>query len=485
MSTIMINLTPSNAKGLNLKSRNKIQNPLWGRDSTGSNSSDSAMSEEKVMFLDGHLIRGVLDKSQYGASAYGLVHSVHELYGPYIADRLLGVMSRLLTKYLQHIAFSCRMDDLILTAQGEEMRKKILDKASGEGARVAMEFVGLPGGSRIEDPETARDLAIRLEEILRNDSLMAGLDAVMQSSFNQTTSKVNNDVLPAHLVRLFPDNNMQMMTISGAKGSKVNASQISTLLGQQALEGRRVPTMVSGKTLPSFKPFDTSARAGGYVANRFLTGIRPQEYYFHCMAGREGLIDTAVKTSRSGYLQRCLIKHLEGVRVHYDHTVRDSDSSILQFLYGEDSLDVTKQKYLHQLDFAARNHDSFINRFRPSHIEGKAVMDEAVDHMKKALKKPGKYEPALALYSPSRYFGAISEDYARKLKQYVEDNKLGYISTKGNIKPSPYASQRITNKDFLSLARMRYMRSLVEPGEAVGLLASQGSIDDTFASGRS
>ena len=432
------------------------------------------MSEEMTIFLDGHLITGVLDKSQFGASDYGLVHSVHELYGPMIANRLLGVLSRLLTKYLQHYAFSCRMDDLILTAEGEKLRKDILNKASGDGAKAAMKFVGLPEGSQIEDPETARNLTIRLEEILRDDSLMAGLDGVMQASFNKTTSKINNDVLPKYLVRPFPDNNMQMMTISGAKGSKVNASQISTLLGQQALEGRRVPTMVSGKTLPSFKPFDTSARAGGYVANRFLTGIRPQEYYFHCMAGREGLIDTAVKTSRSGYLQRCLIKHLEGVKVHYDHTVRDSDSSVLQFLYGEDSLDVTRSKHLEAFDFAARNHDSLIQRYQPEPLLERVVVDEAVDYMKKALKKPGKYEPALSKFSPSRYFGSMSENYAKKINNYVEDNKFGFISKKGVTKPSPYASERIADKEFTSLARARYMRGLVDPGEAVGLLASQG-----------
>jgi len=88
--------------------------------------------------------------------------------------------------------------------------------------------------------------------------------------------------------------------------------------------------MVSGKTLPCFKPFETDVRAGGYVTDRFLTGIRPQEYYFHCMAGREGLIDTVVKTSRSGYLQRCLIKGMEGIQVQYDNTVRDSDGSLVQ-----------------------------------------------------------------------------------------------------------------------------------------------------------
>ena len=428
------------------------------------------MSEENTIFRDGHLVCGVLDKSQFGASDFGLVHSVHELYGPMIANRLLGVLSRLFTKYLQHDAFSCRMDDLTLTEEGEKVRKDILHKASTLGATTSMKYVGLEDGSRIDDSETKRNLEVRLEEILRDDNLMAGLDAVMQSAFNKTTSQINNDVLPKCLVRPFPDNNMQMMTISGAKGSKVNASQISTLLGQQALEGRRVPTMVSGKTLPSFRAFDTSARAGGYVANRFLTGIRPQEYYFHCMAGREGLIDTAVKTSRSGYLQRCLIKHLEGVKVHYDHTVRDSDSSILQFLYGEDSLDVTRSRHLNMFDFAAKNHDSLINRYRPGAVDGKVVPEEAVSWMKKALKSPGRYEPALSKFSPSRYLGSMSESYARDLKAYAHENKAGYLAKKGEHS----SSAMVKEKEFLQLARARYMRGLVDPGEAVGLLASQG-----------
>eukprot|EP00976_Prorocentrum_cordatum_P063321 1177049-Prorocentrum_minimum.AAC.1 len=77
---------------------------------------------------------------------------------------------------------------------------------------------------------------------------------------------------------------------------------------------QRFALQVSGKTLPCFAAFDTGARSGGYIADRFLTGLRPQEYYFHCMSGREGLVDTAVKTSRSGYLQRCLVKNLESLR---------------------------------------------------------------------------------------------------------------------------------------------------------------------------
>ena len=120
--------------------------------------------------------------------------------------------------------------------------------------------------------------------------------------------------------------------------------------------------MNSGRTLPSFLPFDPDPRADGFITDRFLTGIRPQEYYFHCMAGREGLVDTAVKTSRSGYLQRCLVKHLEELKVGYDHTVRDADGNVIQFLYGEDGVDPTKAAYLdcssNSFNFFAKNEET-------------------------------------------------------------------------------------------------------------------------------
>ncbi len=475
ITTIMLNLTPNGLQGLTLESKNKIPNELWQRDK----GLDPNMSEETAVFLNGYLVRGVLDKSQFGASAYGLVHSAYEIYGPENAGRLLGILSRLFTKYLQHIAFTCRMDDLILTEVGEKMRAKILADARDSGAKAALSHVGLPTDADLSDESTQRNLAIRLEETLRSDDLMGNLDGVMQAAFNKTTSEINKRVVPNHLVKPFPENNMQTMTISGAKGSKVNATQISTLLGQQALEGRRVPTMVSGKTLPSFKAFETAARAGGFVAQRFLTGVRPQEYYFHCMAGREGLIDTAVKTSRSGYLQRCLIKHLEGVRVHYDHTVRDSDGSIMQFFYGEDALDVVKQKHLYQFDFSLRNLKTLANRYRAGELEERVNVKQAISHMKKALAKPQKYAPVLSEYSPSRNLGSMSEKYAKKLQNYTEDEqKRLFIPKKAGSDWTPPQGMKkenmVTADTFLQMSRMRYLHSLVDPGEAVGLMASQG-----------
>lgn len=93
--------------------------------------------------------------------------------------------------------------------------------------------------------------------------------------------------LPYGLVAIFPQNNLQLLVQSGAKGSTVNTMQMSCALGQIELEGKRPALTISGKSLPSFKTYDVSPRAGGFIAGRFLTGIRPQEFFFHCMAGRE------------------------------------------------------------------------------------------------------------------------------------------------------------------------------------------------------
>lgn len=466
ISTLMKNITPEGCNGLFLTCKAKVPGSAWGIHS----------AEEIVQFVDGELLTGILDKAQIGASPYGLVHSVYELYGPEVAGRLLSILSRVLTKFLQSRAFTCRMDDLLLNEKGNADRRAMLETVNQKGLDAALDYVGLGDADKTK-PSTADDLRVRLEEILRDDYKLAGLDATVEGETNQVTTKLIKTCLPSGLVKPFPHNNMQTMTVSGAKGSNVNASQISCLLGQQSLEGRRVPTMVSGKTLPSFKAFETAPRAGGFVAGRFLTGIRPQEYYFHCMAGREGLIDTAVKTSRSGYLQRCLIKHLEGLRVQYDHTVRNSDKSILQFHYGEDSLDVTKQKHLMQFEFAVRNTQSLVQRYRPKNIMGK-VNDIGSAYSKKSLKYPNENPPGLSISSPSTNLGCVSETYAAAVEKYISTNPHRLIRTKKKHRTDWPAfiktDELVSVEHFRSLMNVRYMRSLIEPGESVGLIAAQG-----------
>jgi DNA-directed RNA polymerase I subunit RPA1 len=456
ISTILDNLTPRDRYPLNLISKARIPAKQWG---------PTAPEEQTVLIMDGQLLTGILDKSQFGASKNGLVHAVYEVYGPVYAGKLLSILGKLFTAYLQYNGFSCRMDDLLLTPKGDKIRRQLINESSSVGHTVAKEFT---------HKNDELEVRLGLEKVLRDTELMAGLDSAMKTQTNKITSEIIGSCVPDQLFKPFPQNNMQVMTVSGAKGSSVNVSQISCLLGQQELEGKRVPTMVSGKTLPSFPAFDPSSRAGGYITGRFLTGIKPQEYYFHCMAGREGLIDTAVKTSRSGYLQRCLIKHLEGIQVHYDHTVRDADGSILQFHYGEDSLDVCKQTTLTKFDFNALNYKALLKRYGPQQIASLIDEDSVKKYIKKSKKEHSKGDPVLSVFSPSRYIGAVSEKFEKNLTEYIEKNPSKLIKQKNIELPRPgWSDDFISASKFKGLMHLKYMHSLVEPGESVGLLAAQ------------
>lgn len=407
ITSVLKNITPAEYPGLTLSS--KCQTRLWGANS----------EDQEVFVKDGDFLTGTLDKSQIGPSGGGLINGVYEAYGHTIAGRALSVIGRLLTKLLHMRAFSCGVEDLVLTKEGDQARLDALKEAQDVGFEVASKYVTLDS-QKID--QNSPELRKRLEQVLRDDSKQHGLDLLSNAAVAQISSAVTKACLPNKLIKLFPKNQMQAMTGSGAKGSMVNANQISCNLGQQVLEGRRVPVMVSGKTLPCFQPFETSVRAGGYVVNRFLTGIRPQEYYFHTMAGREGLIDTAVKTSRSGYLQRCIIKGMEGVRVEHDTSVRDSEGSMVQFLYGEDGLDTTKHKYLNDFKFSAENFMSMFQSLNVTEAYHKVKDSDASEHTKAAYKRFRKtgdiaaMDPSLALYSPGRHSGAISEKFyaARK-----------------------------------------------------------------------
>jgi DNA-directed RNA polymerase beta' subunit len=461
ISSILKNIKPAEFQGLNLTSKSATNGKLWGA---------SNLEEQTVIVKDGQLLCGIIDKSQIGPAAGGLVNGIYEAYGETIAGRALSIIGRLLTKLLHMRAFSCGVEDLVLTEEGDKARVNELMKVEQVGFEVATKYVTMDSNSiDSKNPELRR----RLEAVLRDDSKQHGLDMLTNSANGKISSAVTAACLPEKLIKPFPKNQMQTMTGSGAKGSQVNANQISCNLGQQVLEGRRVPIMVSGKTLPCFKPFETSVRAGGYIVNRFLTGIRPQEYYFHMMAGREGLIDTAVKTSRSGYLQRCVVKGMEGLHVEYDTSVRDSDGTMVQFLYGEDGLDTTKQKYLNDFTFQAQNFYSLAQALQSHEAFPHVRSQDASEHNKKASKKARKghsaaNDPTLAVYTPSRHAGSTSEKFFNAKKEYCDSNPDRLLKNKKKDEEGS-----ILRKSYDQLLDLKYLRSLVEPGEAVGVVAGQ------------
>ncbi|KAI1764352.1 beta and beta-prime subunits of DNA dependent RNA-polymerase [Hypoxylon sp. FL1150] len=467
ITTILKNMKPAGAGDLWLAGKSQVKASAWGK----------FVEEGDVLFNDGEFISGILDKSQLGPSSGGFIHSIHEIWGPEVASKLLSCLGRLLTRYLNMRAFSCGMDDLRLTPEGEKIRKQKLQTASTIGLEVAAKYVSL--GDRPDITSTDNLLLERLEEVMRDDSKQEDLDRMMNARSGDLSGDVSTSILPSGLEKQFPKNQMQSMTTSGAKGSSVNANLISSNLGQQVLEGRRVPLMVSGKSLPCFRPFETSVRAGGYIVQRFLTGIRPQEYYFHHMAGREGLIDTAVKTSRSGYLQRCLIKGMEGLKVGYDSSVRDADGSMVQFLYGEDGIDITKQKYLNEFGFVLRNQTSQVDRLGIAERGWDQDIYESKDFAQKYQKKAVKHakandpkglDPIFTELNPGRHAFATSEKFYENVSNYIKSNEDGLIKEKGDKKSG---AALIPRKYAEKIFHSKYLSSLVEPGEAVGIVAGQ------------
>ena len=157
-------------------------------------------------------------------------------------------------------------------------------------------------------------------------------------------------------------NNFKIMVTAGSKGSKINISQVIACVGQQNVEGKRIPFGFRHRTLPHFIKDDYGPESKGFVENSYLAGLTPNEFFFHAMGGREGLIDTAVKTSETGYIQRRLIKAMEGLMAHYDGTVRNSNQQLVQLCYGEDGMDGMHMEF-QQLNTIKPSHAAFERQF--------------------------------------------------------------------------------------------------------------------------
>lgn len=527
VSTVIINIIPPNQARINLTANAKISVKEWQVEKArqwkcGTEFLDpKTMSEAEVIIRNGELLCGVLDKTHYGATPFGLVHCIFELYGGICSTKLLSAFGKLFQAALQRNGFTLGIEDILLLNKADKKRKEIISNCRKIGENIQRSVLELPDDIPMEI------VTSKIEESYWSDpKFRAQIDRKYKSALDVYTNDINKVCLPAGLLKKFPDNNLQLMVQSGAKGSTVNTMQISCLLGQIELEGKRPPLMISGKSLPSFPAYDPTPRAGGFIDGRFMTGIKPQEFFFHCMAGREGLIDTAVKTSRSGYLQRCLIKHLEGLSINYDSTVRDSDGSMVQIYYGEDGLDIPGSQFLRkeQLSFLIDNKNAILNE----EIVKNLKMDSDTDKILKVVRKIKKWESKNGSAFQKRRISPFTrfsrEDMNIKKSKYKEINENNgrskaslslmrkWLRTSEEDKKWIYAectrcpdpimskyrqdidfgvfSERLENlmdeyiaskpnnliikkKDLRDLLSVKVMKIVCPPGEPVGLLAAQ------------
>jgi DNA-directed RNA polymerase II subunit RPB1 len=269
---------------------------------------------------NGEYIRGQIDKGVVGSGTKGLIHRICNDFGNIASAQFIDDLQNVVTSYLKTAGFSVGISDLIINDKTKTdiittiTNKKIEVKNLLDRILLGV-FDNNTGKSNVEEFETE-------------------VDNIMKKAFSDSEKIIKK--------KLAKDNRFSTMVAAGSKGSDLNISFMISCLGQQNVDGKRIPYGFENRTLPHYTKFDDSPVARGFVENCYINGLSPQELFFHAMGGRVGLIDTAVKTSTTGYIQRRLIKGLEDLMVNYDMTIRTNKGKIVQFQYGEDGIDTTK-----------------------------------------------------------------------------------------------------------------------------------------------
>ena len=281
---------------------------------------DIKTSNAVIEIKNGKYIRGQMDKSVMGAGTKGLLQRVCNDFGNMASAKFIDDLQNVVTEYMKSNAFSVGISDLISDQKtNDEIVQVITKKKTDVKDLIDQVQIGIfennTGKTNEEEFETQ-----------------------VNSILNQATSESGK----IGLKNLNKNNRFVIMVNAGSKGSDLNISQMISCLGQQNIDGKRIPYGFENRTLPHFTKYDDSPGARGFVESSYINGLSPQELFFHAMGGRVGLIDTAVKTSTTGYIQRRLIKGLEDLMVSYDMTVRTNKNKIVQFSYGDDNIDTTK-----------------------------------------------------------------------------------------------------------------------------------------------
>ncbi|KAL8274560.1 hypothetical protein Esti_001526 [Eimeria stiedai] len=308
--------TSSGGGGVNTKMRINMTRDVGGLVDRKKENLFVSERDERVIIRQGELLAGKICKKTVGSSSGSLIHLLWNEAGPERTKDFLGALQKLANFWLLHQGFTVGCSDIITSPETCAKVAEILEEAKNEVAHLTR----LAHQGRLE-AQPGKSLRESFEARVNKE-----LNAAREKS-----GKVASE-------QLDESNNIMAMVLAGSKGSTINISQIMACVGQQNVEGKRIPFGFNNRSLPHFSKFDYSPESRGFVEHSYLTGLLPQELFFHAMGGREGIIDTACKTSETGYIQRRLMKAMEDVKVSYDRTVRNSAQEVLQFLYGEDGM---------------------------------------------------------------------------------------------------------------------------------------------------
>jgi DNA-directed RNA polymerase II subunit RPB1 len=468
------------------------------------NDVDTKESENYIKIINGIVKQGRWDKDIFTKTSRGLVHVIFNDYGPKEAQKFLDNVQNVITNYLLISGFSVGVSDLIANNKTKEnIKEAITDQVSKVTDLIQHVHLNIfenhTGKTNQEEFET------QVMGILSKATNIGGKIGVKN---------------------LDKDNRILNMVKSGSKGSSVNVSQMIACLGQQAVDGKRIPYGFNDRTLPHFSKYDDGPEARGFVESSFMKGLTPQEFFFHAMGGREGLIDTAVKTSETGYIQRKLVKAMEDLKISYDNTVRNASGCIVEFIYGEDGMDSTKIE-CQILPISDDSYDTFVEKYQFVNDENWELflktnvveeMTEIEDYRKQLddyfqllivdqslyIRYICNYNPSNGVYYPVNVERIIQNainnfNITKHFKsdlsplEVIKETKelIASISVsknnKGNVllgillrhylNPVLLLKKHRINKDafkyITTRIRQRFYEALVNPGEMVGAIAAQ------------
>jgi DNA-directed RNA polymerase II subunit RPB1 len=440
-----------------------------------------------IKIKDGKLMGGRLAKKAFSSASEGIIHYIYNEFGPQRCGQFINDVQSVVTKFNLYQGFSVGTSDLIADSQMITFVKETIDKGKKDIANIIASvhegtFYNDTGGSRPDGEE-------------------------LENRISKALKEVSKDVSEVAMKSLSDDNRMKQMVESGAKGDIWNICQMIAILPQQLVSGKRIQYTLQDRTLPHFAKYDHGMESHGFVENSFISGLRPAEFFFHAMGGREGLIDTAVKTSDSGYIQRKLVKNMEDLHIEYDGTVRNSNGSIIQFNYGGDGIDsicVEQQS----CELGVMSMEDVYRNFGLSKDDVAAVVNgeikEPIDDMVEQLLLDRdvlvkdvfrfvKDDKILAPVHLKRITEKFKNNYATKTdltpdyvvaelnklsnKNLIKHNKLFQILLRYYLAPKKSIMiLRYTKEIFDEVLReiqFKYIKSRVHPGEMVGALAAQ------------
>jgi DNA-directed RNA polymerase II subunit RPB1 len=458
---------------------------------------------------NGQYVRGQIEKSVLASTTKGIIHRICNDYGNMAASNFIDDLQNVVTEYMKSSSFSVGISDLIANSQTQESIINIITEQK-QKVQSLIEKVHLG--------------------IFENNTASTNM-AEFENNVNNILNDATNQAGKIGRKSLNKSNRFVMIVDSGSKGTPINISQMISCLGQTNVDGKRIPYGFDSRTLPHFNKFDDSPGARGFIENSYISGLTAPELFFHAMGGRIGLIDTAVKTSQTGYIQRRLIKGLEDLKVEYDMTVRNNKGKIIQFAYGDDGFDSTRAEnqtiplvgmsvediYVHY-DIVGVNdqHNDLLNiyakgtvtRMKKQRPETKATcmkfikkMIDARDTIVPAIfknkndntvKVPVSFQSMIANIqgqlnlnsnsvvdiTPLEAFELI-EVYMNKLKAltYVQPTPLFEILYYYYLTPKDLlVNKRFHRKGLMLLLEnviLKYKQSIVHPGEMVGVIAGQ------------